>query len=693
MRAAYRSLAGEALPAGEELVEGARPWHGAGDERSRPGAEGERSRLGAKGRSPRLEAEGERLDLGIEGRRLRSGAGGGRPPLEPESERLRPGAEDDGRSRPVAESERSRPGVKGARPESGIGDAEEGSRPRFGAEGAGGWPEALHAALSRNELVFRLNEELETPRALDELPPALERHVGRPVTEAEILAWLTLGAAARCEGRPLLRPVVHGFVRGIGGAVVSFPEDAGGPRLWLAAEDEAGPAEPLDGKREGEFSISAATPSMSGPAGRARLTGGPREEQGSGRRDGTQPPMQFDARSQPGNHLPGERSGSRQLPGLPGGRSTIVPASAGEREGESSTDAAAPSMSSPAGEHEGEPSATEESDERQAPGERQERSQAPGESHARFPVTTCTTCGQHYYVAFLKDFTFTGKQPGGGEAGSGNSGGSWWEPLDETFGGRRVVLVDRLIGASDDEDHDEAGSVASGRAVSGAIDRDETGFDESDDEAGSVASGRAVSGANRSGRNRIRRKRRRGAAAPRPHRATPRERRVPLGHGRSARMTDCPPGMARRWNRTPLRAQRTRRLPPTPRRRLDVLPIRREMRRPTPAPPHCGSAAAAAARIPARCPDASTAGTREPRCSFTRFASARRSPAGSRAASRAGPPAIGSGAATGSRPGRCGRSTWRTRTCWRRTWCITPGAAACWCSATTARTPRSRPAG
>ena len=481
VRAAYRSLAGEALPVGEELVEGARPWHGAGDERSRPGAEGERSRLGVKGRSPRPEAEGERLDLGVEGRRLRSDAGGGRPQLEPEGERLRPGAEDDGRLRPDAEGERSRPGVKGARPESGIGDAEEGSRPRFGAEGAGGWPEALHAALSRNELVFRLNEVLETPRALDELPPALERHVGRPVTEAEILAWLTLGAAARCEGRPLLRPVVHGFVRGIGGAVVSFPEDAGGPRLWLAAEDEAGPAEPLDGKREGEFSTNAATPSMSGPAGRARLTGGPREEQGSGRRDGTQPPMQFDARSQPGNHLPGERSGSRQLPGLPGGRSTIVPASAGEREGETSTDAAAPSMSSPTREHEGEPSATEESDERQAPDGTRERSQAPGESHARFPVTTCTTCGQHYYVAFLKDFTFTGKQPGGGEAGSGNSGGSWWEPLDETFGGRRVVLVDRLIGASDDEDHDEADSVASGRAVSGAIDRDETGFDESDD--------------------------------------------------------------------------------------------------------------------------------------------------------------------------------------------------------------------
>ena len=36
------------------------------------------------------------------------------------------------------------------------------------------------------------------------------------------------------------------------------------------------------------------------------------------------------------------------------------------------------------------------------------------ENHAHFPVMTCTTCGQHYYIAFLKDFIFTGKQPGGG---------------------------------------------------------------------------------------------------------------------------------------------------------------------------------------------------------------------------------------------------------------------------------------
>ena len=46
--------------------------------------------------------------------------------------------------------------------------------------GEGDWPETLHGALSRNELVFRLNEELHSPRALDELPGVLEQHVDRP---------------------------------------------------------------------------------------------------------------------------------------------------------------------------------------------------------------------------------------------------------------------------------------------------------------------------------------------------------------------------------------------------------------------------------------------------------------------------------------------------------------------------------
>lgn len=180
------------------------------------------------------------------------------------------------------------------------------------------WSPALHAALSQNELVFQLNESLTTPRILNELPLELEEKIGRLVSEAEILCWLTLGAAAQFDGRPLLRPVVHAFIRGISGAVVTFPESQDGPKLWLAAEDEI---------------------------------------------------------------------------------------EAGDGE----------------------------------------------EKHAHFPVATCTTCGQHYLILFLKDFEFTGKTPGGGEA-SGDT--YFWVPLEQTQGGCRVLLLNRLVGGSDDEDLD-----------------------------------------------------------------------------------------------------------------------------------------------------------------------------------------------------------------------------------------------
>ena len=180
----------------------------------------------------------------------------------------------------------------------------------------GEWAEALYGALSGNEIAWQLAELLATPTALGELPQRLQESIGRPVSEEEVLAWLTLGAAARRANRPLLRPVVHAFVRGISGAVVTFPAGERGPKLWLAAEDEL---------------------------------------------------------------------------------------------------------------HESE----------------------EGERHAHFPVTTCTTCGQHYFVTFLKDFEFTRKRPGGGEA-SGT--GSFWEPLAEAQGGRRVVLLDRIIGGSGDDD-------------------------------------------------------------------------------------------------------------------------------------------------------------------------------------------------------------------------------------------------
>jgi hypothetical protein len=185
----------------------------------------------------------------------------------------------------------------------------------------GDWTAMLYEALCRNEIAWQLAELLVTPVALGELPALLEGLVRRPVSEAEVLAWLTLGAAARSGNRPLLRPVVHAFIRGISGAVVSFPAGERGPKLWLAAEDEL-------------------------------------------------------------------------------------------------------------------------------------HSSCQGERHAHFPVTTCTTCGQHYFVGFLKDFEFSRKLPGGGDAAGKDS---FWEPLAEAQGGKRVVLLDRIIGGSGDDDGDDTG--------------------------------------------------------------------------------------------------------------------------------------------------------------------------------------------------------------------------------------------
>lgn len=102
------------------------------------------------------------------------------------------------------------------------------------------WAEDLYSALSQSELVYRIAEALARPRPLSELVKVLGEKVGREVPQEEILVWLALGSIARRGGRPLLRPVVHVFVRGMAGAVVTFPlssSGAGGPRLWLSAAD------------------------------------------------------------------------------------------------------------------------------------------------------------------------------------------------------------------------------------------------------------------------------------------------------------------------------------------------------------------------------------------------------------------------------------------------------------------------
>jgi ATP-dependent helicase YprA (DUF1998 family) len=98
------------------------------------------------------------------------------------------------------------------------------------------WSEQLFASLSGNELLWQIVQQLATARNLAELARKVSEAVGRAVTEEEILLWLALGAAARKEERPLVRPVIHTFVRGLGGAVVAFPTGVTEPQLSLAAD-------------------------------------------------------------------------------------------------------------------------------------------------------------------------------------------------------------------------------------------------------------------------------------------------------------------------------------------------------------------------------------------------------------------------------------------------------------------------
>lgn len=101
-----------------------------------------------------------------------------------------------------------------------------------------GWRTGLHHELAANALLHRIVQGLRRPKALAELCSELTKELGRPIEEAEVLLWLACGSAAQLEGRPLVRPVLHVFVRGIGGAVVTFPAGSERPQLWLSAEDK-----------------------------------------------------------------------------------------------------------------------------------------------------------------------------------------------------------------------------------------------------------------------------------------------------------------------------------------------------------------------------------------------------------------------------------------------------------------------
>ncbi len=176
------------------------------------------------------------------------------------------------------------------------------------------WQDQLYDGLSSSETCYQLARALEGPMPLDALAGKLGEALGRAVSEEEILVWLTLGAAARREGRPLLRPVVHAFVRGVGGGAVTFPPEDEGPRLSLSGLDDSGDSE---------------------------------------------------------------------------------------------------------------------------------------EPHFKLPILACSTCGQHYFEHWVRDFQLGPAGPGGGEAIGDRR---VWKPLDASRGGVRVVLLDRLISGWDEEE-------------------------------------------------------------------------------------------------------------------------------------------------------------------------------------------------------------------------------------------------
>jgi ATP-dependent helicase YprA (DUF1998 family) len=99
------------------------------------------------------------------------------------------------------------------------------------------WREQLYADMVRWTVPYQLAEKVKYPVSLLTLRDSFKSIRKDPISEEEILSWFALGAAARNEGRPLFRPVVHNFVRGIAGAQVTLDPTTCKPTLYLSGED------------------------------------------------------------------------------------------------------------------------------------------------------------------------------------------------------------------------------------------------------------------------------------------------------------------------------------------------------------------------------------------------------------------------------------------------------------------------
>ena len=92
------------------------------------------------------------------------------------------------------------------------------------------WKRGLYDALQSNEMVRTIFNELASPSHINEATRRVWESMGRGEPQEEdiyeLLTYLVLGAASEKDGSPILRPQLHYFVRGLGGAAVILQKKA-----------------------------------------------------------------------------------------------------------------------------------------------------------------------------------------------------------------------------------------------------------------------------------------------------------------------------------------------------------------------------------------------------------------------------------------------------------------------------------
>jgi hypothetical protein len=102
------------------------------------------------------------------------------------------------------------------------------------------WQGALFDHLITNEYVFQSTQVLQKPKRLEEAAWATSQRVAKgrlaqgDQANAELLAYLILGAGAQKNGEALLRPKVHFFLRGLDEMVVALAGTDKTPKAELA---------------------------------------------------------------------------------------------------------------------------------------------------------------------------------------------------------------------------------------------------------------------------------------------------------------------------------------------------------------------------------------------------------------------------------------------------------------------------